>query len=57
VQLVLQGVLYFLFQLLWHVVSVGNISDSGHWHSAHKLISETWQLRFQEPNNVAIANP
>ena len=55
-ELVLKRMLNFLLQVLWHVVSMCNISDSGHWDRAHELVGKTWQLRFQKSDDMAVAD-
>jgi hypothetical protein len=53
-QLILQSMLYVILEIFWDIVSMGDISDSSHGHSAHKLVGETRQLSFEKSNNMTV---
>ena len=46
--------LNFIFEIVWDVISMCYVTDTGQGHCLHELISERGQISFDAPHDKAV---
>ena len=53
-ELILQSMFDFAFQMAWNVIPVSDVSDPGKGHCCSELVSKTWQIGLDTADNEAV---